>query len=124
MFVAGMPLMESMKSVAGATGNWIYHDAILEVQQAVHIDTSLISTIQATHMLNNMVLQVTQTGEESSALDNILLKAVEFYEHEVDDAVANISTLTEPIIIVFLGVLIGGMVVAMHLPIFEFSTVI
>ena len=124
MFAAGTPLVESMESVAGAAGNWIYHDATLEVQQAVRIGTSLTNAMQATHVFDNMVLQMTQIGEESGALDNMLLKAAEFYEREVDDAVANISTLIEPIIIVFLGVLIGGMVVAMYLPIFKLGTVV
>ena len=124
MFAAGTPLVESMESVAGAAGNWIYHDATLEVQQAVRIGTSLTNAMQATHVFDNMVLQMTQIGEESGALDNMLLKVAEFYEREVDDAVANISTLIEPIIIVFLGVLIGGMVVAMYLPIFKLGTVV
>jgi type IV pilus assembly protein PilC len=114
MFAAGTPLVESMESVAGAAGNWIYHDATLEIQQAVRIGTSL----------NNMVLQMTQIGEESGALDNMLLKVAEFYEREVDEAVANISTLMEPVIIVFLGVMIGGLVVAMYLPIFKLGTVV
>ena len=124
MFAAGTPLVESMDSVAGAAGNWIYHDATLEIQQAVRIGTSLTNAMQATHVFDNMVLQMTQIGEESGALDNMLLKVAEFYEREVDDAVANISTLIEPIIIVFLGVMIGGMVVAMYLPIFKLGTVV
>jgi type IV pilus assembly protein PilC len=124
MFAAGTPLVESMESVAGAAGNWIYHDATLEIQQAVRIGTSLTNAMQATHVFDNMVLQMTQIGEESGALDNMLLKVAEFYEREVDEAVANISTLMEPVIIVFLGVMIGGLVVAMYLPIFKLGTVV
>ncbi len=124
MFSAGTPLVESMESVAGAAGNWVYHDATLEIQQSVRIGTSLTNAMQATHVFDNMVLQMTQIGEESGALDNMLLKVAEFYEREVDDAVANISALIEPIIIVILGVLIGGMVVAMYLPIFKLGQVV
>ena len=105
MFAAGTPLVESMESVAGAAGNWIYHDATIDIQQAVRIGTSLTNAMQATHVFDNMVLQMTQIGEESGALDSMLLKVAEFYEREVDDAVANISALIEPIIIVILGVL-------------------
>ncbi|AOY92684.1 type II secretion system protein F [Cupriavidus sp. USMAA2-4] len=124
MFAAGTPLVESMESVAGAAGNWIYHDATREVEQAVRIGTSLTNAMQATHVFDNMVLQMTQIGEESGALDNMLLKVAEFYEREVDDAVAAISSLIEPLIIVILGVLIGGMVIAMYLPIFKLGQVV
>ncbi len=124
MFSAGTPLVESMESVAGAAGNWVYYDATMEIQQAVRIGTSLTNAMQATHVFDNMVLQMTQIGEESGALDNMLLKVAEFYEREVDDAVANISALIEPLIIVILGVLIGGMVVAMYLPIFKLGQVV
>ena len=124
MFAAGTPLVESMDSVAGAAGNWVYHDATREIEQAVRIGTSLTNAMQATHVFDNMVLQMTQIGEESGALDNMLLKVAEFYEREVDDAVAAISSLIEPIIIVILGVLIGGMVIAMYLPIFKLGQVV
>lgn len=124
MFAAGTPLVESMDSVAGAAGNWVYYDATKEIEQAVRIGTSLTNAMQATHVFDNMVLQMTQIGEESGALDNMLLKVAEFYEREVDDAVAAISSLIEPIIIVILGVLIGGMVVAMYLPIFKLGQVV
>lgn len=124
MFAAGTPLVESMESVAGAAGNWVYYDATKEIEQAVRIGTSLTNAMQATHVFDNMVLQMTQIGEESGALDNMLLKVAEFYEREVDDAVAAISSLIEPIIIVILGVLIGGMVVAMYLPIFKLGQVV
>ena len=124
MFAAGTPLVESMESVAGAAGNWIYYDATREIEQAVRIGTSLTNAMQATHVFDNMVLQMTQIGEESGALDNMLLKVAEFYEREVDDAVAAISSLIEPLIIVILGVLIGGMVVAMYLPIFKLGQVV
>jgi type IV pilus assembly protein PilC len=124
MFAAGTPLVESMESVAGAAGNWVYYDATREIEQAVRIGTSLTNAMQATHVFDNMVLQMTQIGEESGALDNMLLKVAEFYEREVDDAVAAISSLIEPLIIVVLGVLIGGMVVAMYLPIFKLGQVV
>jgi type IV pilus assembly protein PilC len=124
MFAAGTPLVESMESVAGAAGNWVYYDATREIEQSVRIGTSLTNAMQATHVFDNMVLQMTQIGEESGALDNMLLKVAEFYEREVDDAVAAISSLIEPLIIVVLGVLIGGMVVAMYLPIFKLGQVV
>jgi len=124
MFAAGTPLVESMESVAGAAGNWLYYDATREIEQSVRIGTSLTNAMQATHVFDNMVLQMTQIGEESGALDNMLLKVAEFYEREVDDAVAAISSLIEPFIIVILGVLIGGMVVAMYLPIFKLGQVV
>lgn len=124
MFAAGTPLVESMDSVAGAAGNWVYFDATKEIEQSVRIGTSLTNAMQATHVFDNMVLQMTQIGEESGALDNMLLKVAEFYEREVDDAVAAISSLIEPLIIVILGVLIGGMVVAMYLPIFKLGQVV
>ena len=124
MFAAGTPLVESMDSVAGAAGSWVYHDATLEIRQAVSIGTSLTNAMQATHVFDNMVLQMAQIGEESGSLDNMLTKVAEFYEREVDDAVAAISSLIEPIIIVVLGVLIGGMVIAMYLPIFKLGQVI
>ena len=113
-----------MESVAGAAGNWLYYDATRDIEQAVRIGTSLTNAMQATHVFDNMVLQMTQIGEESGALDNMLLKVAEFYEAEVDDAVAAISSLIEPLIIVILGVLIGGMVVAMYLPIFKLGQVV
>ena len=124
MFAAGSPLVESMDSVAGAAGSWVYHDATLEIRQSVSIGTSLTNAMQATHVFDNMVLQMAQIGEESGSLDNMLTKVAEFYEREVDDAVAAISSLIEPIIIVVLGVLIGGMVIAMYLPIFKLGQVI
>lgn len=124
MFAAGTPLVESMESVAGAAGNWMYYDATREIEQSVRIGTSLTNAMQATHVFDNMVLQMTQIGEESGALDSMLLKVAEFYEREVDDAVAAISSLIEPLIIVVLGVLIGGMVIAMYLPIFKLGQVV
>ncbi len=124
MFAAGSPLVESMDSVAGAAGNWVYYDATVEIRQAVSIGTSLTNAMQATHVFDNMVLQMAQIGEESGSLDNMLIKVAEFYEREVDDAVAAISSLIEPIIIVVLGVLIGGMVIAMYLPIFKLGQVV
>ncbi len=113
-----------MEQVAAAPGNWVDYDATAQSEQAGCIGTSLTNAMQATHVFDNMVLQMTQFGEESGALDNMLLKVAEFYEREVDDAVAAISSLIEPLIIVVLGVLIGGMVVAMYLPIFKLGQVV
>lgn len=124
MFTAGTPLVESMSSVAGAAGNWVYYDATIQISQSVRIGTSLTHSMQNTHVFDSMVLQMVQIGEESGSLDTMLTKIAEFYEREVDDAVAAISSLIEPIIIVILGIMIGGMLVAMYLPIFKLGQVV
>ena len=124
MFTAGVPLVESLDAVAGASGNAVYAAATKRIQTDVSTGTSLTSAMSNTMIFPTMVLQMTQIGEESGSLDGMLSKVADFYEREVDDSVAALSSLLEPIIIVFLGVVIGGLVVAMYLPIFKLGAVI
>jgi type IV pilus assembly protein PilC len=124
MFAAGVPLVESLDAVGGASGNLVYANATKRIQTEVSTGTSLTQSMAATNLFPVMVLQMTQIGEESGSLDNMLGKVADFYEREVDDAVAALSSLLEPIIIVFLGVVVGGLVVAMYLPIFKLGAVI
>lgn len=124
MFAAGVPLVEALDSVAGAAGNYVYYEATKRVQSEISTGTSLTVAMQNTQVFPNMVLQMTAIGEESGALDSMLSKVADFYEAEVDDAVAAISSLMEPVIMVVLGVLIGGLVIAMYLPIFKMGQVV
>ncbi|GMU71654.1 MAG: type II secretion system F family protein [Betaproteobacteria bacterium PRO3] len=124
MFAAGVPLVESLDAVAGAAGNKVYANATRRVQTDVSTGTSLTNAMTATQLFPNMVLQMVQIGEESGSLDAMLTKIADFYEREVDDAVAALSSLLEPLIIVFLGVVVGGLVVAMYLPIFKLGAVV
>ncbi len=124
MFAAGVPLVESLDAVAGASGNAVFAAATRRIQTEVSTGTSLTNAMTNTKRFPSMVLQMTQIGEESGSLDNMLGKIADFYEREVDDAVAALSSLLEPIIIVFLGVIIGGLVVAMYLPIFKLGQVV
>ena len=124
MFAAGVPLVESLDAVAGAAGNAVYAAGTKRIQTEVSTGTSLTNAMGNTNLFPTMVLQMTQIGEESGSLDNMLGKIAEYFEREVDDAVAALSSLLEPIIIVFLGVVIGGLVVAMYLPIFKLGSVI
>ena len=124
MFAAGVPLVESLDAVGGASGNMVYIQATKRIQTEVSTGTSLTQAMAATNLFPVMVLQMTQIGEESGSLDNMLGKVADFYEREVDDAVAALSSLLEPIIIVFLGIVVGGLVVAMYLPIFKLGAVI
>ncbi|MGO9446228.1 MAG: type II secretion system F family protein, partial [Thiobacillaceae bacterium] len=119
MFAAGVPLVESLDSVAGAAGNYVFEEATYRIKGDVATGTSLTNAMQSTGKFPNMVMQMTAIGEESGALDSMLSKVADFYEGEVDDAVDAISSLIEPMIMVVLGVLIGGMVIAMYLPIFK-----
>jgi type IV pilus assembly protein PilC len=119
MFAAGVPLVEALDSVGGASGNYIYLMATKEIQKKVSGGTSLTASMQESNVFPNMVIQMVSIGEESGALDAMLGKVADFFEAEVDDAVAGLSSLMEPIIMVVLGVLIGGMVIAMYLPIFK-----
>jgi type IV pilus assembly protein PilC len=119
MFAAGVPLVDALDSVAGASGNRVYYDATKRIQSEVSTGTSLTVAMQNTGVFPNMVLQMVTIGEESGALDSMLSKVADFYEGEVDDAVEALSSLMEPIIMVVLGTLIGGLVVAMYLPIFK-----
>ncbi|MFM2397670.1 MAG: type secretion system protein [Pseudomonadota bacterium] len=124
MFAAGVPLVEAFDSVAGAAGNAVYFDATKVIQREVTTGISLTVAMQNTLVFPNMVLQMVAIGEESGSLDSMLSKVADFYEAEVDDAVAALSSLMEPIIMVVLGTLIGGMVVAMYLPIFKMGQVV
>ena len=119
MFAAGVPLVEALDSVAGAAGNYVYLMATKQIQSEVSTGTALTASMQASNVFPSMVIQMVQIGEETGALDSMLSKVADFYEAEVDDAVEALSSLMEPIIMVVLGTLIGGMVVAMYLPIFK-----
>ena len=119
MFAAGVPLVEALDSVGGASGNYIYVMATKEIQQKVSTGSSLTAAMQESNVFPPMVIQMVSIGEESGALDNMLGKVADFFEAEVDEAVKALSSLMEPMIMVVLGVLIGGMVIAMYLPIFK-----
>jgi type IV pilus assembly protein PilC len=119
MFAAGVPLVEALDSVAGAAGNYVYLMATKQIQSEVSTGTALTVSMQAQNVFPSMVIQMVQIGEETGALDAMLSKVADFYEAEVDDAVDALSSLMEPMIMVVLGTLIGGMVVAMYLPIFK-----
>ena len=119
MFAAGVPLVEALDSVAGAAGNVVYHDATKKIQIEVSGGVSLTNAMTNTNVFPNMVIQMVSIGEESGSLDGMLSKVADFFEQEVDDAVDALSSLMEPMIMVVLGVLIGGMVIAMYLPIFK-----
>lgn len=124
MFAAGVPLVESLESVGGAAGNYVYKLATKQIQNEVSTGTNLTTAMQNTNLFPNMVLQMVAIGEESGALDSMLSKVADFFEAEVDDAVEALSSLMEPMIMVILGTLIGGMVVAMYLPIFKLGAVV
>jgi len=124
MFSAGVPLVEALDSVAGAAGNRVYYDATKKVQSEISTGTSLTVAMQNTDVFPNMVLQMTAIGEESGALDSMLSKVADFFEAEVDDAVDALASLMEPVIMVVLGVLIGGLVIAMYMPIFKMGSVV
>ena len=119
MFAAGVPLVEALDSVGGASGNYVYVEATKKIQQEVSTGTSLTVAMQNSNVFPNMVIQMVAIGEESGSLDAMLSKVSDFYEAEVDDAVEALSSLMEPMILVVLGTLIGGMVIAMYLPIFK-----
>jgi type IV pilus assembly protein PilC len=124
MFAAGVPLVEALDSVGGAAGNHVYLLATKKIQQEVSTGTSLTIGMQNSGVFPNMVLQMSAIGEESGSLDSMLSKAADIFEREVDDSVASLSSLLEPLIMVILGVLIGGLVVAMYLPIFKLGQVV
>jgi len=124
MFAAGVPLVESLDSVGGASGNALYAQATQKIQQEVSTGTSLTTAMANANLFPSIVLQMAAIGEESGSLDHMLGKAADFYEAEVDEAVAGLSSLMEPIIIVVLGVIIGGIVVSMYLPIFQLGQVV
>ncbi len=124
MFSAGVPLVEALDSVAGASGNRVYYDATKRIQSEISTGTSLTVAMQNANVFPNMVLQMTAIGEESGALDSMLSKVADFFEAEVDDAVDAMSSLMEPVIMVVLGTIIGGLVVAMYMPIFKMGEVV
>jgi type IV pilus assembly protein PilC len=124
MFAAGVPLVDALESVAGAAGNQVYYEATKRIQGEVTTGTSLTVAMQNRNLFPNMVLQMVSIGEESGALDSMLGKVADFFEAEVDDAVEALSSLMEPVIMAVLGVLIGGMVIAMYLPIFKMGQVV
>jgi type IV pilus assembly protein PilC len=124
MFAAGVPLVEALESVGGASGNQVFVEATAKIKGEVATGTSLTVAMQNSGRFPNMVLQMASIGEESGSLDAMLGKVADFYEAEVDDAVEALSSLMEPIIMVVLGTLIGGMVIAMYLPIFKMGSVV
>ena len=124
MFAAGVPLVEALDSVGGASGNFVYKVATQNIRSEVSTGTNLTTSMQNTNLFPNMVIQMVAIGEESGALDSMLSKVADFFEAEVDDAVEAMSSLMEPLIMVVLGTLIGGMVVAMYLPIFKLGSVV
>ena len=124
MFAAGVPLVESLDSVGGAAGNYVYKVGTKQIQSEVSTGTSLTTAMQNSQLFPNMVNQMVAIGEESGSLDAMLSKVADFFEAEVDDAVEALSSLMEPIIMVVLGTLIGGMVIAMYLPIFKLGAVV
>jgi len=124
MFAAGVPLVESLDSVGGASGNIVYLEATKRIQNEVSTGTSLTMAMQNADVFPTMVTQMVAIGEESGALDSMLSKVADFYEEEVDEAVNSLSSLMEPLIMVILGTIIGGLVVAMYLPIFKLGSVV
>jgi type IV pilus assembly protein PilC len=124
MFAAGVPLVEALDSVGGASGNAVYLEATRKIQTEVSTGTSLTSAMVSANVFPNMVTQMVSIGEESGSLDAMLGKVADFFEEEVDEAVAALSSLMEPLIMVILGVLIGGLVIAMYLPIFKLGSVV
>ena len=123
-FAAGLPLVEALKSVAGATGNILYYKGTEKIREEIATGTQMQTAMANTHLFPNMVVQMVAIGEESGALEKMLGKVADFYEEEVDNAVDSLSSLLEPIIMAILGVLVGGMVVAMYLPIFKLGSAV
>jgi len=124
MFAAGVPLVEAMTTVAGAAGNVVYTNAILRMRDEISTGISLQQAMRQTGLFPNMVVQLVAIGEEAGSIDAMLAKVADFYEEEVDNAVDALSSLMEPLIMAFLGVIIGGLVVAMYLPIFKMGQVV
>jgi type IV pilus assembly protein PilC len=124
MFSAGVPLVEALESVAGATGNIVYEIGVLQMKDEVATGQRLQQAMENTDLFPNMVIQMIAVGEESGSLDEMSSKVADFYENDVDNAVDNLSSLLEPMIMAILGVLVGGLVIAMYLPIFKMGSVI
>lgn len=124
MFAAGVPLVEALESVSGATGNIVYTDAVNRMREQVATGQALQLSMRQQNLFPHMVIQMTAIGEESGALDEMLGKVADFYEEEVDNAVDSLSSLLEPLIMVVIGTLVGGLVIAMYLPIFKLAAVV
>lgn len=123
-FRAGVPLVEALDTVAGATGNVVYEKAVLRIRDDVSVGYQVNMAMKQVNLFPHMVIQMTAIGEEAGALDTMLVKVAEFYEQEVNNAVDALSSLLEPLIMIILGVIVGGMVVAMYLPIFKLAATI
>lgn len=123
MFAAGVPLVEALESVAGASGNYVYESCTQVIKTKVSTGNTLTQSMNEAAIFPNMMIQMTSIGEEAGALDDMLNKVADFYESEVDDAVSALTSLMEPMIMVFLGVIIGGLVVALYLPIFKMGSI-
>ena len=123
-FAAGVPLVEALDSVGPAAGNWVYKEATRQVQNEVNVGTSLAQSMQNTGVFPNMAIQMTSIGEESGSLDSMLSKVADYYEREVDETVDALASLLEPMIMVILGVVVGGIVIAIYLPIFKLGQVV
>ncbi len=124
MFAAGVPLVEAMESVAGAVGNVVYGEAVLRMRDEVATGTQLNVSMKSSGLFPNMVVQMTAIGEEAGSMDTMLSKVADFYEQEVDNAVDGLSSLLEPLIMAILGILIGGLVIAMYMPIFQMGKIV
>jgi type IV pilus assembly protein PilC len=124
MFAAGVPLVEALESVAGATGNIVYEKAVLAMRDQVSSGQQLQLTMKQTNLFPNMMVQMVAIGEEAGSLDTMLSKVADFYEEEVDNAIDSLSSLLEPLIMAILGILVGGLVIAMYLPIFKLGSVV
>jgi type IV pilus assembly protein PilC len=124
MFTAGVPLVEALQSVAGATGSTVYEQAVLKMRDDVATGQSLTLAMRQQGLFPHMVIQMVTIGEESGALDDMLSKVADFYEEEVDNAVDALSSLLEPLIMVILGTVVGGLVIALYLPIFQLGSVV
>jgi len=124
MFAAGVPLVEAMESVSGAVGNFVYREAVIKMRDEVSTGTQINVAMKQANLFPHMVIQMTAIGEEAGSVDTMLGKVADFYEAEVDDAVDNLTALLEPLIMAFLGVVIGGLVIAMYLPIFQMGKVV
>ncbi|MDF1818566.1 MAG: type II secretion system F family protein [Immundisolibacteraceae bacterium] len=124
MFAAGVPLVEAMDNVARASGNVVYEEALLKVRDEISTGTTLTQAMERTGLFANMVVQMIQIGEEAGSIDSMLAKVADFYEEEVDNLVDGLTSMLEPLIMAFLGVVIGGLVVAMYLPIFKMGAVV
>jgi type IV pilus assembly protein PilC len=123
-FAAGVPLVEALDSVANATGSIVYNQAVKRIREDVAVGHQLQLAMRQTNLFPNMVVQMVSIGEEAGALDKMLFKVAEFYEQEVNNAVDALSSLLEPFIMVIIGVLVGGMVIGMYLPIFKLAAVV